>query len=254
MIDLKNGKNMVPKKVAVMNFGSKAGCSTVAKHLLLPKQIDSEFAGGIYQIKNCRSPEAFGDLYTSIMFEVIMADSKIIDASAQGAKYLLGELRANPAGAHKQFDAFVIPTAAKTIPLIETIETIDALVNLGVPANKIVVIFNAIDRDENILNSLSNIPEYHKKTMAFKKLINASMASVIYKNELLFRYMANGESLESFISVDVATLKVQLKTASTAEEKMVISKKIVNCRLAENAQNNFNQVFKSLFVPEALEA
>jgi len=168
-----------------------------------------------------------------------LMDSVVVDVGASNVEDFISRMKSYK-GAHEDFDYFVIPTVGKNKQIKDTIATIMALSEIGVPREKIVVIFNQLDQEETVSQVFPSVIGYHDDAQSFTFNSNA----VIYASELFAKLQ--GATLNEVMAVDVAELKEQLKSA-TSDEKLAISRKISQRRLAESVQENFDQAFEALF-------
>ena len=138
-------------RIAVVNYCGTVGKTTVASHLLAPRLPGAE----MFAVETVNETAAdlglpveqlpgsrFGDL-----FKVLLAcDSAIIDVGASNAEAFIGRM-AEFDGSHLEIDYFVIPATSGTREQKETIKTIKALALVGVPGERIRVLFNRVHDD-----------------------------------------------------------------------------------------------------------
>ncbi len=137
-----------PKKIAVLNLSGNVGKTTLAKNLLaanLPAakviSVESVNNNDALQVDSIQVEELkasqFKQIYHSLMFE----DDVILDVGASNVAQFMEELT-KFRSAIGELDLIVIPTVPAEKQQKDTIATIEWLHKLGVPANRIRVVFN----------------------------------------------------------------------------------------------------------------
>ena len=123
-------------KVAVINFSGNVGKSTVARHLLAPKMnqatvipVESINSDGT-QDETIRGKQ-FGELQNDLS----LLDDVVVDVGASNVEDFISMMKQYE-GSHEDYDYFVIPTVPKAKQQRDTISTIEALSDIGVPPEK----------------------------------------------------------------------------------------------------------------------
>lgn len=229
-------------KVAVINFSGNVGKSTVARHLLLPRMKKaSVFAVESINSDGTEDEAVRGKQFAELLESLALVDNAVIDVGASNVEdfvTLMGKYR----GSHEDFDYYVVPTVAKHKQQTDTISTIKALSELGVPANKLRLVFNMVETDETIERQFTGILSYH----ADKKKFILNRDAVIHMNEIYGKLKNTDKSIGDILN-DPDDLKEKLKKATTPDEKIELTKKIAVKRLAAGVTEELDAVFKTLF-------
>lgn len=228
-------------KLAVINFSGNVGKSTVARHLLTPRLKNAQLIA-VESINSDGSQDEairgkqFGELLEAL---ALMGDA-VVDIGASNVEdfiHLMKQYR----GSHEDFDYYVIPTVSKAKQQRDTISTIHALTEIGIPAKKILLVFNMVELNETPERIFSGLFEYHASARNFTLKPNA----VIHVNEIYGKLKGTEQSISDILN-DSADLKEQLKAATTSDEKLRISRLIGVKRLAAGVTEELDSVFKAL--------
>jgi len=228
-------------KIGVINFSGNVGKSTVARHLLAPRMNNAQIIS-VESINSDGTEEdavrgkQFGDLIEALA----LMDNVVVDIGASNVEDFISRM-AQYRGSHEDFDYFVIPTVGKQKQQRDTISTIDALTELGIPAKKIRVVFNMVEIEDAPERVFSGIFEY----AAAEKTFTLRPEAVIHMNDIYGKLRGSEQTIADILN-DPADLKEQLKTAKDADEKLRISRQIGVKRLAAGVTEELNAVFKAL--------
>lgn len=228
-------------KIGVINFSGNVGKSTVARHLLAPRMNNAQIIS-VESINSDGTEEdavrgkQFGDLIEALA----LMDNVVVDIGASNVEDFISRM-AQYRGSHEDFDYFVIPTVGKQKQQRDTISTIDALTDLGIPAKKIRVVFNMVEIEDAPERVFSGIFEY----AAAEKTFTLRPDAVIHMNDIYGKLRGSEQTIADILN-DPADLKEQLKTAKDADEKLRISRQIGVKRLAAGVTEELNAVFKAL--------
>jgi hypothetical protein len=228
-------------KIAVINFSGNVGKSTVARHLLAPRMNNAQ----VISIESINSDgtqdeairgKQFGDLIEAMA----LMDDAVVDIGASNVEDLINQMK-QYRGSHEDFDYFVVPTVSKHKQQRDTISTIEALTEIGVPAKKIRLVFNMVELDETPERVFSGLFEYHASEKGFTLKPDA----VIHINDIYGKLKGSEQSIADILK-DPTDLKEQLKATKEPEEKLRISRLIGVKRLAAGVSEELDAVFKSL--------
>ena len=229
-------------KTIVMNFSGNVGKSTVARHLLSPRMNNAR----IIPVESINSDgtqdEAMrGKEYGNLLELLSVMDDVVIDVGASNVEDFVALMKKYD-GSHEDFDYFVIPTVKNTKQQHDTISTIDALHEIGIPAKAIRVVFNMADDTDNLQKSFDSLFKYHASSKKFTLKPDA----VIHENEIFLKLKNSSESISDILS-DPTDLKEMLKAEPDPQEKMKIAAKIGIKRLASGVTKELDGVYKTLF-------
>ncbi|ATW29856.1 plasmid stability protein StbB [Candidatus Williamhamiltonella defendens] len=203
-------------KVAVLNYTGTVGKTTIAAHLLSPRMnnapifaIESinETAEGLGVDVEKMKGNKFRDLFKKIMLE----DNAIIDIGASNIEEFMNNMIKFD-HSHEEIDFFILPVTAGTKEQKESISMLDSLSAIGIPPNKIRVIFNRVD--SNVLEEFPFIIGFCKKEKSF--IANTKCA--IWENELFDALSVKGLTVDALMK-DETDYKSLLKSKTKASEK-----------------------------------
>jgi len=137
-------------KIALMNNSGNVGKSTVCDNLFFPR-IPSAKKIKIETINSDDSDDektAAKDIKK--VFELIdSTDVAIIDVGSSNIENFMNNLK-KLEGSHEEIDYFFIPTTPKPKQQLDTLTTVNDLMDLGVEPEQIKIIFNFYDSDYQI--------------------------------------------------------------------------------------------------------
>ena len=229
-------------KVAVINFSGNVGKSTVARHLIAPR-INSAAVIPVESINSDGTQDEaikgkqFGELQEALM----LMDDAVVDIGASNVEDFINLMRQYK-GSHEDFDYFVIPTVPKHKQMRDTISTIDALAEIGVPAKKIRLVFNMVELDETPERLFAGLLEYHAAAKNFTLRPDA----VIHVNDIYGKLKGAEQGIKDILA-DPTDYKEKIKTAKDADEKLHFAQMVGIKRLAAGVVEELDTVFKTLF-------
>lgn len=229
-------------KVAVINFSGNVGKSTVARHLLAPR-INNVNPISVESINSDGTEEdsirgkQFGELQEALL----MVDDAVVDVGASNVEDFV-KLMKQYRKSHEDFDYFVIPTTPPTKQQRDTLSTIEALAEIGVPAKKIRVVFNMVEVDDDPARVFCGLFEYHTAEKRFTLRPDA----VIHVNDIYGKLKGSNNSIREILA-DETDFKEKIKTAKDADEKLHFAQMLSVKRLAAGVAEELDAVFKTLF-------
>lgn len=229
-------------KVAVINFSGNVGKSTVARHLLAPRLNNAEVIP-VESINSDGTDETairgkqFGELQEYLQ----TLDDAVIDIGASNVEDFV-KLMKQYKGSHEDFDFFVVPTVPATKQQRDTISTVEALANLGVPAKKIRLLFNMVDLEESPERIFSGLFEYQHESKSF----TLKPEAVIHVNDIYGKLKGSKTGIREILA-DETDYKERIKTAKDADEKLHFAQMLSIKRLAAGVSEELDAVFKALF-------
>lgn len=229
-------------KVAVINFSGNVGKSTVARHLLAPR-MNSATVVPVESINSDGTQDEaikgkqFGELQEALM----LLDDAVVDVGASNVEDFVNLMKQYK-GSHEDFDYFVIPTVPKNKQMRDTISTIDALADIGVPAKKIRLVFNMLEIDDVPERVFAGLFEYHTTSKSFTLRPEA----VIHVNDIYGKLKGAEQGIKDILN-DPTDYKEKIKTAKDADEKLHFAQMVGIKRLAAGVTEELDAVFKTLF-------
>ena len=229
-------------KIAVINFSGNVGKSTIARHLLSPRMnkasvipVESINSDGTHD-ETIRGKQ-FGDLQT----DLTLLNDAVVDIGASNVEDFVSMMKQYE-GSHEDYDYFIIPTVPKSKQQRDTISTIEALSTIGVPPDKIRVVFNMVDIGEKPSDLFSAIIEYAD----LYKSCTINKKCVIHINDIYGKINGSDKTIDSILN-DPTDFKEMSKNAETAEEKIQYAQLLGIKRLAAGVSKELDSVFKELF-------
>lgn len=193
-------------KVAVINFSGNVGKSTVARHLLAPRMNEAtvipveSINSDSTQDETIRGKQ-FGELQNGLS----ILDDVVVDIGASNVEDFVSMMKQYE-GSHEDYNYFIIPTVPKTKQQRDTISTIEALSSIGIPSEKIRIVFNIVDIEENVRRIFSGIFDYAE----LSKNCTINNECVIHNNEI-YEKINSSEKTVSQILKDPTDFKEMIK-------------------------------------------
>ena len=229
-------------KVAVINFSGNVGKSTIARHLLASRMnnapvipVESINSDGT-QDETIKGKQ-FGELQEAL----ILMDDAVVDVGASNVEDFVNLMKQYK-GSHEDFDYFVVPTVPKSKQMRDTISTIDALSDIGIPAKKIRMIFNMVELDETPEREFSGLFEYHNAEKKFTLRTDA----VIHVNDIYAKVNGSEKSIIDILK-DKTDYREKIKTAESSNDKLQYAQMVGIKRLAAGVTEELDSVFSTLF-------
>jgi len=233
-------------KFVVINFSGNVGKTTVALNLLKPRMQDAP----IYSIESLNSDggadgvgvkKMRGRHYGGLQEQLMRHDSAIVDVGASNVEDFL-KLMQQYHGSHEEFDYFVVPTVKEHKQLADTVSTIRMLSSIGVPRQKIRIVFNMVETDDTIEEEFA--PLFGLAEL--EKSFTLSPRAVIYANEVFDRLKEIGKSLGDVLA-DETDYRARLRQTQDDEEREQCIRMVAIRRLAVTATRNLDDAFRAAF-------
>lgn len=228
-------------KVAVMNFSGNVGKSTVSKYLLHPRiQGAALLAIETINADEGDAESVRGNQFGLLQEQLMELDAAVVDVGASNVEDVMKLMR-QYRGSHEDFDAFVIPATREAKQVRDTISTIRALAQMGVPPERIRVVFNRVDPVEDVRTEFAGLFNFHAEHPVFTIVAEAA----IYYSELYQSLRSLGRTVEDLVG-DETDWRSKLREAADPEEKRRIAGLISSRRLALSAQENLDAVYQAV--------
>ena len=228
-------------KIAVLNFSGNVGKTTLARHLLRPRLPQAAFIS--IETINADGQEELlvkGSDYARVQEEVLVKDAVIVDVGGSNTEQFFSGMRKYP-GSHEDYDLFITPCVAGLKQQQDTLQCVKALAALGVPANKLWVIFNMVTSNKNwdivfdpLLNFVRN-----------EGLCRAEIMTSVQQSEVLSRLHGLPDTVASILN-DPRDYKTELMRSNTAETRLALCEKFALQLIAKDTQENLDAVFAAL--------
>lgn len=203
-------------KVVVINYTGTVGKTTIVANLLSPRMIDAP----IYAIESINETaetlgldveKLRGNKFRELFKRLILEDDAIVDVGASNVEDFMTNLESFQE-AHEEIDLYVVPVTSGTKEQKETLSMINSLAAIGVPPEKIRILFNRVERD--VESEFSIVIAYYRQKQSF--WLNTHCA--IFETELFDALAIKRLPLQSIIA-DETDYKALLKNkdASTSD-------------------------------------
>jgi hypothetical protein len=231
--------------VVITNLSGNTGKTTLAVHMLAPLlqakrlQIESQnTADGTPDL------EISAKLFASIADEINMAeDNIVIDIGSSDARLML-EKFSELSITRDLIDAWLLPVTPKLKEIADTVRTIQSLLAIGVPPEKVVVVFNEIDDP-------SLIPSTFEAIFKLQKAVGFHVAPVgVRSSEIYDRLKNTNKSVFAIADVpfDFRAQKaaaLEAKKQGNMEKFHEVAQMSVLHPQAQFAAQNLREVFRS---------
>ena len=228
-------------KLAVISFSGNVGKTTIARHLLAPRvpgakvlSIESINAdGGQDQVMRGRQ---FAELqeYLQVFQDVV------VDIGASNVEDLLALMR-RYRGSHEDFDYFIVPTVPARKQQQDTIATLAELSRLGVPAEKVRLVFNMLEDSDEFERAFEPV-------LAFVRLnpvADVSQDCRLGLNEIYARANEAGIDIAT-LAKDPTDYKAQIAAATEATKRLTLAHRLATRRLASGVVPKLDACFAAL--------
>ena len=234
-------------KVAVINFSGNVGKSTLARHLLVPRIPDAEFIA-IESVNSGEGPSATlrGDQFAALQEYLHSIPSAVVDVGASSIQEFL-ELMQEYRGSQEDFDCFVVPCVPPPKQQQDTIATLVDLSHLGVPPERLRVVFNMMEPKIPVEQAFYLLRDF----LAANPIAIASPTCQLRINEIYARIRGKqGKDADLITLAQDDTDYVRLiGRASDVNEKMGLAQRLATCRLASTVVSQLDACFAGLDLP-----
>lgn len=238
-------------KLAVISFSGNVGKSTIARHLLAPRLPGAR----VIAIESINADEGQSQSMRGFQFGELQeylqsVDDVVVDIGASNVEELMRLMHLYEES-HEEFDCFIVPTVPPPKQQQDTIATLADLHAVGVPPDRIQIIFNMVDDREPLERAFHNL-------LAFLQQQPIALANTRCRlgiNEVYARVRGMGSDL-AVIARDETDFKRLIARASDRNEKMALGQKLATRRLARGVVRELDTCFAALnlgrFVADAL--
>lgn len=230
-------------KICVINFSGNVGKTLVCAQLLQPRinapvisveSLNLDGSGDGAEVEQLRARQ-----FQEIHSRVLLSDRIIVDVGASNVEQFLKLMLQNK-GAWEDYDLWVVPAVRPRKQQIDTLNTLKALRAMGIPAERIRVVFNGLEPDETIDDVFAPI-----LAMGNGELYELRQQAVIFYNEAFERIKGSGSNLSEIVA-DTTDFKSLIKQSSDEETRISLANKLATRRLAASAHDNLDAAFRAL--------
>ncbi len=232
-------------KVCVLNFSGNVGKTTVAAHLLQPRMADAPLfsvetlnqdAEGdgldVERLKGAR----FGELQKKLQ----KLDSAVVDVGSSNVETFLA-LMGQYEGSQADFDYFVVPTVSDKKQTADTINTIMALLDLGVEQARIKVVFNKVDPADNVKEAFAAL-----FGMEEQGVVSLNEKAALRENEV-FELIKDADLSLAAVIADQRDFRQAVRDAKTPAEQDEAINLLAIKRLSTTCARNLDATYAALF-------
>ena len=231
-------------RIAVLNFSGNVGKTTLATHLFAPRlanpkmisveSLNIDGAGDGIDAERLR-----GNKFSEIQRELWMHDGNaVVDVGASNVEIFM-KMMQQFSGSQEEYTLFVIPTTKDKKIQGDTINTIKALAILGVPPERIRLIFNRLEVEESPESEFPGLFGFHEA----EGLFTISPLAIVRSNEVFERLKGAGKT-RSDIMQDKTDDRAQFSAATSDDAKVACIRNLQNRQLGGSALSNLDDVFK----------
>lgn len=236
-------------KLCVINFSGNVGKTTIAAHLLKPRMNDPQvfsvesFNSGI-ENEGVEDAEIIkGKRFADLTNEILIADEAIVDVGASNVETFL-MLMSQYAGSHKDYDYYIIPTVSQKKQLTDTISTIKTLSEMGIPAEKIKIVFNRVEYDEiDELDAFASLIGFHSTNPIF----TFNEKSVVLINDIFDGLKKVNKTLSDLVADKTDFKAIIRDKKTTPKDKDFALNMLALQRLSIGANKNLDAAYQALF-------
>lgn len=228
-------------KVAVISFSGNVGKTTIARHLLAPRMpgakvisIESINAGEDedHVIRGCQ----FAELQEYLQ----MVEDVVVDIGASNIEDLLALMRRYH-GSHEDFDIFIVPAVPAGKQQRDTMATLAELSRLGIPPDKVRVIFNMIEEDADIEHTFEPMLAFLRLT----PVAHVSLDCRLGVNEIYGRVNGAGADLAA-VAADPTDYKALIAATGDSTKRLALAQRLATRRLASGVVPELDRCFAAL--------
>ena len=228
-------------KVAVINFSGNVGKTTIARHLLAPR-IEGAEVVSVESINadDGQATAVRGDQFGELQEYLQTVDNVVVDIGASNVEDLLSLMR-KYRGSHEDFDYFVIPTVPALKQQQDTIATLAELARLGIPANRVRVVFNQVEDSTDVRKTFDTVLSFLEQN----PVAQASTECRLGANEVYERVKGSDTDLAA-LAADETDYKGLIARAQSTLDKVALAQKLATRRLASGVVPELDECFAAL--------
>lgn len=230
-------------KIGVLNFSGNVGKSTITKFLLLPRFPEAVHITIESINSNTANTESTLQLkgrdVDTIQEQLLINDDVIVDIGASNVEQFINGMNLF-AGSIEDFDLFIVPVTPEKKQQVDTITTVDTLLEMGVSKDKIKVIFNRIQVDMQVKDEFYALINYLESIG-----IKVATDSYIPDTMLFERANDSNDTVESILA-DKTDYKALIKSSDSKDDKLAYAAKVMLPRIALGVKTSLDGVASSV--------
>lgn len=228
-------------KLAVINFSGNVGKSTVARHLLAPRITGCQ----VVAVESINADDATpvtirGRQFAQLQEYLQTVTNLVVDVGASNVEDLLALMR-RYSGSHADFDGFVVPTVPARKQQQDTAATLAELARIGVPAQRVRLVFNQLEDDSPIETIFETLLAY----AAASGHVHLRLGACLRFNEVYARVRGTDQSLAE-LATDSTDYKAEIARADSTSDKLALAQRLATQRLARGVIPELDACFAAL--------
>lgn len=229
-------------KIAVVNNSGNVGKTTICETLLQPRLENAE----IIKVETINydgtdDEKLSADDFISIFKKIDGVECAIVDVGSSNIEKFTSQLRSYK-NSQEDFDYFIIPVTPREKQQIDTIATIEILLDLNVEPERIRIVFNMVSDskpfEKQFFDILSN------KTYSSLKLKGIP---VIPDSQVFSHLFSINKSFKE-VTLDDRDFRELLRSANSAEARSIISEERSVKRLVDGMNESLDRAFNELHI------
>lgn len=235
-------------KVVVLNNSGNVGKSTLTSAMLEPRfKAVAENDVEVIKVETINNDGTTDETIAAknlvkVQGLIDLADIAIVDVGSSNIEQFMNNLEKTD-GAIDDFDYFIIPTIPKTKQQLDTIATIENLLNLGVDADCIKLVFNFADESISLTDQFSEI--FNNSILKEIGLESESHASIVYENQVFSLLSKTNKTFVELLDDD-RDFKTLLRSTKDKDERAKLSQDRAAHRLAVGFNKKLDTAFNKL--------
>ena len=225
-------------KIAVINFSGNVGKTTLARHLFACRLGTDIFSVESINADGDEQNMLKGKDFVVLQDEMLKSENLVIDVGASNVEDFLSMMKKFD-GANEDIDLFVVPVVPAKKQQRDTIGTLIELLELDIAKDKLRVVLNQVEAEDDYLKTFQPIIEFCRENdIPYSE-------SVVVENEL-FDMLKNSDDTIDNLLEDETDYKAAIADSDDADEKQVFARKIAKQRLAKGVKRQLDKVYESV--------
>lgn len=226
--------------VLVVHLSGNTGKTTIARHLLAPRMDGAQLVSVETINADGEEEKVIKGKQFALLQQAILSGARVVaDVGASNIESFLLQMR-QYTESHEDFDLFVVPVVPSTKQMRDTVSTIEELAAIGVPPEKIRVVFNNAELDADLTEVFQPIFAYAKKGTF---ILNAN--AVVPQNELLSQLKGSDKSVAD-LATDPTDYRAMIRATDDPDEKVKYANALASVRLARGLLPKLDTAFAAL--------
>ncbi len=228
-------------KIAVISFSGNVGKTTIVRHLLAPRMRGAK----VISIESINAGEdedhvLRGRQFAELQEYLQVVDDVVVDIGASNIEELLALMR-RYRGSHEDFDIFIVPAVPPGKQQRDTMATLAELSRLGIPADKVRVVFNMVEDDADIERTFEPVLAFLRVTPGARVSLDCRLGV----NEIYGRVSGSGADLAA-VAADPTNYKAMIAASTESTERLALAQRLATRRLASGVVPELDACFAAL--------